>query len=126
MRVRSYTCLLPQLPCEQPSHRRVCAGYSVQNNSIVVDLSRYFGNYTSLGGGLAEIGAGIRLGPLYYAAWQDDEQAFPAGTCPAVGAGGHLLGVPCQIPAQLPVLAVGRCRRSLHLLTACACHASSP
>ena len=41
---------------------------------------------------LADIGAGIRLGPLYYAAWQDGHKAFPAGTCPAVGAGGHLLG----------------------------------
>ena len=52
------------------------------------------GNYTSLGGTsmLADIGAGIRLGPLYYAAWQDGHKAFPAGTCPAVGAGGHLLG----------------------------------
>ena len=68
------------------------AGYSVQDSSVVVDLARHLDNYTSLGGGLAQIGAGIRLGPLYYAAWQDGQQAFPGGTCPAVGAGGHFLG----------------------------------
>ena len=56
------------------------------------------GNYTSLGGLTAEIGAGIRLGPLYYAAWQDGQKAFPGGTCPAVGVGGHLLGTSTLVP----------------------------
>lgn len=40
----------------------------------------------------AVIGAGIKLGPLYLGLHQNGGRAFPAGVCPAVGAGGHLTG----------------------------------
>lgn len=39
------------------------------------------------------MGPGIRLGPFYYSIGTTDPSlSFPAGTCPSVGLGGHLLG----------------------------------
>jgi len=42
----------------------------------------------------------VRLGPLYYALWQQGKRAIPGGTCPTVGAGGHILGA--EMPYSLP------------------------
>ena len=54
---------------------------------------RYLQKYTSLGGLSAEVGAGMLIGQLYWAAWQDGQKAFPAGVGTNVGlGGGHRLG----------------------------------
>ncbi|KAK9808654.1 hypothetical protein WJX72_001326 [[Myrmecia] bisecta] len=69
-------------------------GLSVLNSSVVVDLSRNINTVEILdvAGTLARVGAGIRLGPLYYQVYKLTGRGFPAGTCPTVGAGGHFLG----------------------------------
>ena len=65
---------------------------------------RYLHNYTSMGGLTAEVGAGMLIGQLYWAAWQDGHKAFPAGVGTNVGLGGHILGghrptPPCRADA---------------------------
>ena len=67
------------------------AGYAVQSGTLLLDLS-HLSSIKVLPGGRAVVGAGARLGPLYYQIWQQGRQIFPAGTCPSVGVGGHLLG----------------------------------
>ncbi|KAF9584394.1 hypothetical protein BGW38_006629 [Lunasporangiospora selenospora] len=42
--------------------------------------------------GIATIGAGVRLGPLYSKLWAAGQYLIPAGTCPSVGIGGIALG----------------------------------
>jgi FAD/FMN-containing dehydrogenase len=63
-------------------------GYST-TTGVVVDLSRLAG--VSIEGGSAVVGAGTRLGALYQALGSRG-LAIPAGSCPSVGIGGHVLG----------------------------------
>jgi len=63
-------------------------GYST-TTGVVVDLSRLAG--VSFAGGRATIGPGARLG-IVYDRLGDHGVAIPAGTCPSVGIGGHVLG----------------------------------
>jgi FAD/FMN-containing dehydrogenase len=63
-------------------------GYST-TTGVVVDLSRLHG--VSVGGGRATVAAGARLGDVYQALGSRGV-AIPAGTCPSVGIGGHVLG----------------------------------
>jgi FAD/FMN-containing dehydrogenase len=63
-------------------------GYST-TTGVVVDLSRLAG--ISVGSGRATIGPGARLGNIYDRLGARGI-AIPAGTCPSVGIGGHVLG----------------------------------
>src|SRR5581483_5727312 len=63
-------------------------GYST-TTGVVVDLSRL--QSVALANGRASVGAGARLGVVYQALGAHGV-AVPAGTCPSVGIGGHVLG----------------------------------
>ena len=65
------------------------AGYSSGNGVVVVDVSRLSG--IAVAGGLATIGAGARLLPVYTALAQHGV-TIPAGSCPTVGLAGLALG----------------------------------
>ncbi|KAK9804961.1 hypothetical protein WJX73_003918 [Symbiochloris irregularis] len=67
-------------------------GYSVADNSVVVDMTQGFNFYEPQGDTTAWAGSGIRLGSLYYEAWKEGGEVFPGGTCPDVGLSGLLLG----------------------------------
>ena len=73
------------------------AGYSLQNGSVLLDISGL--NGLQVLDQQAMIGAGIKLGPLYLGLYQHGNRAFPAGVCPAVGTGGHLLGKRSVVPS---------------------------
>jgi FAD/FMN-containing dehydrogenase len=64
-------------------------GYSTVANGVVVDLGRLKSVAVSQGRGL--VGAGARLGTIY-GGLAAHGLAIPAGTCPSVGIGGHVLG----------------------------------
>jgi FAD/FMN-containing dehydrogenase len=64
-------------------------GYSTVANGVVVDLSRLSG--VAVSGGHAVVGAGARLGNIYDGLAAHG-LAIPAGICPSVGIGGHVLG----------------------------------
>ena len=63
-------------------------GYST-TTGVVVDLSRL--HSVSVAARRASVGAGARLGAIYQALGTHGV-AIPAGTCPSVGVGGHVLG----------------------------------
>ena len=63
-------------------------GYST-TTGVVVDLSRLAG--VTVQGGRATVGAGARLGVVYQGL-AGHGVAVPAGSCPSVGIGGHVLG----------------------------------
>lgn len=73
----------------------------MQNGSVLLDISGLSG--LQVLERQAVIGAGIKLGPLYLGLYQNGNRAFPAGVCPAVGAGGHLLGNP-SVPISLTTI----------------------
>jgi FAD/FMN-containing dehydrogenase len=58
------------------------------DGALVVDLEG-FQNVTVDAGGVATVGAGIRLGNLATAIYDQGGRALPHGTCPGVGIGGH-------------------------------------
>ena len=64
--------------------------------AVVVDLSRGYDTFNRLNTATAEVGGGIKIGPLYGRAWTDtkgeETLAFPGGTCPGVGLAGLLMG----------------------------------
>jgi FAD/FMN-containing dehydrogenase len=64
-------------------------GYSTVANGVVIDLSRL--STVAVTGGRAVIGPGARLGNIYNGLAAHN-LAIPAGTCPSVGIGGHVLG----------------------------------
>ncbi|GJJ79015.1 hypothetical protein EMPS_11374 [Entomortierella parvispora] len=68
-------------------------GYSIggQNGSLVIDLGGFTAVTVSTNG-LAKVGAGIRLGPLYLELYNQGGWTINAGTCPSVGVGGIALG----------------------------------
>jgi len=68
-------------------------GYSIggQDGSLVIDLTGL--NRVSVSAsGVAKVGAGMRLGPLYLELFNQGGWTLNAGTCPSVGVGGHTLG----------------------------------
>ncbi|KAG0051010.1 hypothetical protein BGZ83_004227 [Gryganskiella cystojenkinii] len=69
-------------------------GYSGgdKNGSLVIDLNLFQQFAIDRDTGIATVGAGYRLGPLYSKLWKAGEYLIPAGSCPAVGVGGHALG----------------------------------
>jgi hypothetical protein len=64
-------------------------GYSTVQNGVVVDLGRL--KSVAVSQGRALVGAGARLGNIYNGLGAHG-LAIPAGTCPSVGIGGHVLG----------------------------------
>jgi FAD/FMN-containing dehydrogenase len=64
-------------------------GYSTVANGVVVDLARV--KSVTVSQGHALVGAGARLGNIYDGLGAHG-LAVPAGTCPSVGIGGHVLG----------------------------------
>ncbi|KAF9118882.1 hypothetical protein BGW39_000786 [Mortierella sp. 14UC] len=69
-------------------------GYSGggKDGSLVIDLNLFQQFAIDHNTGIATVGAGTRLGPLYTRLWNAGEYLVPAGTCPSVGIGGHALG----------------------------------
>ncbi|KAG0051073.1 hypothetical protein BGZ83_004105 [Gryganskiella cystojenkinii] len=67
-------------------------GYSIggQDGSLVLDLTGL--STVTVKNGVATVGAGVRLGPLYLALYNQGGYTINAGTCPSVGIGGHALG----------------------------------
>jgi len=65
------------------------AGYSSGNGVVVADVSGL--NAITTAGGLATVGAGATLGPVY-AALAQHGVTVPAGSCPTVGIAGLALG----------------------------------
>ncbi|KAG0050162.1 hypothetical protein BGZ83_005054 [Gryganskiella cystojenkinii] len=69
-------------------------GYSGggKSGSLVIDLNLFQQFSIDHDTGIATVGAGNRLGPLYAKLWNAGEYLVPAGSCPGVGVGGHALG----------------------------------
>jgi FAD/FMN-containing dehydrogenase len=65
------------------------AGYSSGNGVVVADVSQL--NAVSVAAGLATVGAGAQLGPVY-SALALHGVTIPAGSCPTVGVAGLALG----------------------------------
>ncbi|KAG0229210.1 hypothetical protein BGW41_003150 [Actinomortierella wolfii] len=63
-----------------------------RNGSLVIDLSNFQQFSLDESTGIATVGAGTRLGPLYTRVWNAGGYLIPAGICPSVGVGGHALG----------------------------------
>ncbi|XP_027120785.2 tetrahydroberberine oxidase-like [Coffea arabica] len=60
---------------------------------VIVDMRNLSGISIDTESKTAWIGVGVRLGELYHAiAEKSPNLGFPAGTCPTVGAGGHISG----------------------------------
>ena len=72
----------------------------MQDDSIVIDMSSGFAAVepTAADPTIFRVGSGVRLGPLYYALWQQGQRAVPGGVCPTVGADGHILGTDRAAP----------------------------
>ncbi|KAG0266389.1 hypothetical protein DFQ27_009830 [Actinomortierella ambigua] len=68
--------------------------YSVggRDGSLVIDLAHFQQFSLDSATGIATVGAGTRLGPLYARLWKEGQYLIAAGTCPAVGIGGIALG----------------------------------
>lgn len=67
-------------------------GEGGKDGALVIDLEQFKHVSVDSNSGIATIGAGNRLGPLYSALWNSGQYLIPAGTCPSVGIGGHALG----------------------------------
>ncbi|KAF9920811.1 hypothetical protein FBU30_009261 [Linnemannia zychae] len=67
-------------------------GQGGKDGTLVIDLSLFQKFSMDTKTGIATIGAGFRLGPLYSKLWAAGQYLIPAGTCPSVGIGGHALG----------------------------------
>jgi FAD/FMN-containing dehydrogenase len=86
--------------CGREARRRVVArsgghgfeGAAVGDGVIVVDLRRMRSIQVSADNATATVEAGATLEDLYHAAWVKARRGVNAGTCPAVGVSGLLLG----------------------------------
>lgn len=67
-------------------------GWSVQNDTLAVNLMAMDSVVADKNTGLITAGAGATLGMLYYYSWYDAGMGFNAGTCPPVGVSGFMLG----------------------------------
>ncbi|KAG0229206.1 hypothetical protein BGW41_003146 [Actinomortierella wolfii] len=70
------------------------AGYSLggQDGVLTIDLNLFQQFSLDPNTGIATIGSGMRLGPLYAKLWDAGKYLIPAGSCASVGLGGHALG----------------------------------
>jgi FAD/FMN-containing dehydrogenase len=90
------------------------AGYSSGNGVVVADVSRL--HAVTVAGGLATIGAGATLGPVYTALAQHGV-TIPAGSCPTVGIAGLALGGGVGYASRQLGTTADRLRR-VHVVTA--------
>lgn len=68
-------------------------GYSLgKDGGMIIDLAGMTDLAIDKDRKTATVGAGWRLGPLYYAVWQQARLAFVAGSYPSVGLAGQSLG----------------------------------
>lgn len=68
-------------------------GLSVQEGAVTVDLARLSAVTVAADAAMVTVGAGTRLGPMYYQIFsQAPGKTVPGGTCPAVGVGGLITG----------------------------------
>lgn len=69
------------------------ASYSTggTNGIMMIDLQGLQGATVNSGTGIATVGAGMRLGNMATALFNQGGRALPHGTCPGVGIGGHFL-----------------------------------
>lgn len=65
--------------------------FSLVNGGLIIDVSRLQNLKINKEDGTAQIGAGVRLLPLYEALW-NQRVTIPCGTCPTVGISGLTLG----------------------------------
>lgn len=81
-----------RVPVRARSGRHSYENYSVVDDGVVIDVSPL--NDVSLDpeSGLATVGAGTELLPLYQALWDQGPATIPGGTCASVGIGGLTLG----------------------------------
>ncbi|KAF9969390.1 hypothetical protein BGZ73_008275 [Actinomortierella ambigua] len=63
-----------------------------QDGALVIDVGQFQQFSLDESTGIATVGAGTRLGPMYSRLWFHGEHLLPAGVCPSVGVGGHALG----------------------------------
>jgi FAD/FMN-containing dehydrogenase len=90
------------------------AGYSSGNGVVVADVSRL--HAVTIAGGLATVGAGATLGPVY-AALAQHGVTIPAGSCPTVGIAGLALGGGVGYASRQLGTTADRLRR-VHIVTA--------
>lgn len=67
------------------------AGLSSVQDGVIIDLGGLSSITFSEDGSLVTVGAGCRLGDVYRELWKHGV-TVPAGTCPRIGIGGHVLG----------------------------------
>ncbi|PSC69159.1 seleno O [Micractinium conductrix] len=69
-------------------------GYSERDGMLTMDLTEMNGVKVARDRKTVTVGGGARLGEVYYKVWKQagDRLTIVAGTCPSVGAGGHILG----------------------------------
>ncbi|KAG0262857.1 hypothetical protein DFQ27_002067 [Actinomortierella ambigua] len=63
-----------------------------QDGALVIDVAQFQQFSLDQSTGIATVGAGTHLGPMYSRLWFEGEHLLPAGVCPSVGVGGHALG----------------------------------
>ncbi|KAG0374702.1 hypothetical protein BGX24_010072 [Mortierella sp. AD032] len=63
-----------------------------KDGALVIDVNNFQQFSLDPATGIATVGAGTRLGPLYSRVWRAGGYLIPAGVCPSVGVGGHALG----------------------------------
>jgi FAD/FMN-containing dehydrogenase len=90
------------------------AGYSSGNGVVVADVSRL--HAVTIADGLATVGAGARLFPVYTALAQHGV-TIPAGSCPSVGIAGLALGGGVGYASRQLGTTADRLRRA-HIVTA--------
>ncbi|KAF9969938.1 hypothetical protein BGZ73_007499 [Actinomortierella ambigua] len=72
------------------SYEAYCQGG--KDGALVIDLDLLQHFELDPKSGIATVGAGTRLGPLFSRLWKAGKFLVPVGTCPSVGIGGHALG----------------------------------
>jgi FAD/FMN-containing dehydrogenase len=81
------------VPVQAKSGGHSYASYSTggRNGCLVVDLENFQNVSVDAASGVATVGAGLRLGNLAMAIYNQGKRALAHGTCPGVGIGGHFL-----------------------------------
>ncbi|MFF4761626.1 FAD-binding oxidoreductase [Streptomyces sp. NPDC001292] len=79
------------LPFRVRSGGHSMAGLSSLEDGVIIDLGGLDSITLSEDGSLVTVGGGAHLGDLYRVLWKAGV-TIPAGTCPRIGIGGHVLG----------------------------------
>ena len=64
---------------------------SLNNNALTIDMSRLNNVTVDQSSGIATIGGGSKLGDVALSLWEQGQRQLGHGTCPFVGAGGHMV-----------------------------------